>query len=214
MKRNDFLEILANTKLHFNPAQARKAMEKQRQDRTAKDIELVSKLAADLSFFSQLPMKIIRRCAGCMCLKTFKPNEVVFEQGDPGDAFFVVLSGCLELHVNSEIAAEHHGSQHTSTTQSHFSDQKEHEENLFKTHLVIRALRPVTKKIRRWVEAIRKSRGEKIFQDGKTVGTEIGKGRKRPRNRRGSMSWAGAVPHGRKNYGAAVGIFRAGDAFG
>ncbi len=58
-------------------------------------------LCESLTFFSQFPSHLIRKCCECMRLRTVKPSELVFEQGSKGDALYIVLSGYYELDIAS-----------------------------------------------------------------------------------------------------------------
>ncbi len=38
-----------------------------------------------------------------MTLVYYKPNEVIFRQGDPGDSFFIILSGLVKISITKQV---------------------------------------------------------------------------------------------------------------
>ena len=38
-----------------------------------------------------------------MTLKHYKPNDIIVRQGDPGDSFFYILSGTVNIKLNITI---------------------------------------------------------------------------------------------------------------
>jgi CRP/FNR family cyclic AMP-dependent transcriptional regulator len=54
--------------------------------------------------FTGLPRRLLARLATRFLEKAYRPGEVVFEQGDPGRALFVVVEGAVEI-----IRATTHG---------------------------------------------------------------------------------------------------------
>jgi CRP-like cAMP-binding protein len=71
----------------------------QAQDNRRTPDELVSTLAA-LSFFAGLPEEDLRFVAGIVQEVALEEGEYLFQEGDPGDAFFVLETGGVELAVS------------------------------------------------------------------------------------------------------------------
>lgn len=38
-----------------------------------------------------------------MTLEHFKPNEIIVRQNDPGDSFFYILTGTVNIKINKQI---------------------------------------------------------------------------------------------------------------
>ena len=58
------------------------------------------------SIFGNLPPEEIDQLARAVEIRTFRPNEVIFEQGDPADAFFIISSGRVRIFVRLEDRSE------------------------------------------------------------------------------------------------------------
>ena len=52
---------------------------------------------ASSPLFTGLPRRLLARLATRFFEKTYHPEEVVFEEGDPGRALFVVVEGAVEI---------------------------------------------------------------------------------------------------------------------
>ena len=55
----------------------------------------------DTFLFQGLSFAILDKIAGLSRVETFKTNEHIFEEGDPGDKFYVILSG--RVRISKEI---------------------------------------------------------------------------------------------------------------
>ena len=74
------------------------------EDRTEKMcLELMS-FTKDFKLFESIAMSIEHQnVCRTMTLKTFKPNEVIVKQGDPGDSFFYILHGTVNVRLATQI---------------------------------------------------------------------------------------------------------------
>ncbi|MEM1370293.1 MAG: cyclic nucleotide-binding domain-containing protein [Cyanobacteria bacterium P01_H01_bin.15] len=59
----------------------------------------ISALLAKVSYFSQLNELELRQLLEIGVLKALRSNEILFRENDPGDAFYLILSGSVEIYV-------------------------------------------------------------------------------------------------------------------
>ena len=59
-------------------------------------------LIKTVPIFSKMSDEDVTKISSKMYEKDFKPGEIIFNQGDEGDEFFVILSGEAEVHVEKE----------------------------------------------------------------------------------------------------------------
>ena len=74
------------------------------EERTEKMcLELMS-FTKDFKLFENIAMSVEHQniCA-TMTLQNFKPNEVIVKQGDPGDSFFYILHGTVNIRLATQI---------------------------------------------------------------------------------------------------------------
>jgi CRP-like cAMP-binding protein len=140
VRRKDFLDVLSQQQIHFNPALARDIMNKSINNRSASDLSVLVQLCESLSFFSQFPTHLIQKCCKCLVLENYDPGDVIFEQGAKGDAFYIVLRGYLELDISSGCTLDESSSSdhHEPMSVAHaerVSMEMENEEILFRRHL-------------------------------------------------------------------------------
>lgn len=60
-------------------------------------LEQVVELLRKVEFFQGLPEDDLRRIAGIVRGKTLGKGEILFREGDPGDAFYIVFRGAVEI---------------------------------------------------------------------------------------------------------------------
>ncbi|KAK3268253.1 hypothetical protein CYMTET_23234 [Cymbomonas tetramitiformis] len=72
--------------------------------REPKEIEKVDKLLCHLEFFKQFPQGLRLRLLRSMQYEVLPQNSLVCEQGDVGDAMYVIMSGTCAVHVKSSVA--------------------------------------------------------------------------------------------------------------
>ena len=66
-------------------------------------LELMS-FTKDFKLFENIAMSIEHQnICNTMTLKNFKPNEVIVKQGDPGDSFFYILHGTVNIRLATQI---------------------------------------------------------------------------------------------------------------
>jgi CRP-like cAMP-binding protein len=84
-----------------NNAQVRLVLAKNGNQRSYDDLLLlkakISKMDFMKSVFASLHPRQIDELCRCMNLEIFEDNTYVFHQGDPGDKFYVVLSGAVDI---------------------------------------------------------------------------------------------------------------------
>eukprot|EP00300_Choanocystis_sp_HF-7_P019502 c20360_g3_i2.p1 GENE.c20360_g3_i2~~c20360_g3_i2.p1 ORF type:complete len:809 (+),score=195.19 c20360_g3_i2:201-2627(+) len=61
-----------------------------------------SELLASCSFFSRLPAELLAQINNMLELVTYQDKEVIIRQRDPGDSFFVVVSGAVSIKRNPD----------------------------------------------------------------------------------------------------------------
>ena len=59
-------------------------------------------LLKKVPLFASLDSGTVAGLAGKFEKKKLKPNEVLFQQGDPGDAFYVIVEGAVKISVTNE----------------------------------------------------------------------------------------------------------------
>jgi CRP-like cAMP-binding protein len=66
-----------------------------KEQRTLEDLKKLSPLIKDIPFFKDRRIEgpMLLDVVGCMELKTVAKDEFVFEYGDLGDNFYLILSG-------------------------------------------------------------------------------------------------------------------------
>ena len=55
-----------------------------------------------VKFFAPLPKDKLKRIARLLEIEYVKPNGVIFEQGDPGDRFYIVNEGKVRARAEGE----------------------------------------------------------------------------------------------------------------
>jgi len=74
------------------------------EERTEKMcLELMS-FTKDFKLFENISMSIEHQnVCSTMTLKNYKPNEIIVKQGDPGDSFFYILHGTVNIRLSTQI---------------------------------------------------------------------------------------------------------------
>ena len=69
--------------------------------RSPHQLEVISKLLLKIEFFEQYKKNaILINLAKEVTYKEFPENVTIYQQGDPGDAFYAVLSGTIKICVS------------------------------------------------------------------------------------------------------------------
>jgi CRP-like cAMP-binding protein len=61
---------------------------------------------AGIPFFSGLDSASLERVGAGMRMRRFRRGEVIFHQGDPGDALFIVMTGAIKIMLPSDTGDE------------------------------------------------------------------------------------------------------------
>ena len=74
------------------------------EERTEKMcLELMS-FTKDFKLFESISMSVEHQnVCSTMTLHNYKPNEVIVKQGDPGDSFFYILHGTVNVRLATQI---------------------------------------------------------------------------------------------------------------
>ncbi|OQR88563.1 hypothetical protein THRCLA_10242 [Thraustotheca clavata] len=89
----------------------RAAFSKDAENRSHLDLQslktwfLKTKLKTCTDFEALQPLELTLLCRR-MKLATYYSNEVVFKQGDEGDALYIIFSGCVEVRVSQKVSGE------------------------------------------------------------------------------------------------------------
>lgn len=67
------------------------------------DFAYLSRAMRRLDFFSPLALGDLEKIVKCILLYRYKVGEVVFRQGDAGDAFYIVYDGVLSVRLRSYL---------------------------------------------------------------------------------------------------------------
>jgi CRP-like cAMP-binding protein len=65
------------------------------------NVERIAKALAGTTLFAGLDTASLDVLAGLAVVRTYKRNQFIFQQGEPGDAMFVMLSGSVKVSVTS-----------------------------------------------------------------------------------------------------------------
>ena len=66
---------------------------------TEADFVTLSRAMRKVDFFAPLTLGDIEQIVKCIMLYRYKAGEVVFRQGDPGDAFYIVYDGKVSVRL-------------------------------------------------------------------------------------------------------------------
>ena len=69
-------------------------------------LELIISVLESIPLFEGLPRAELEEIAKLVRGRSVKAGEVLFKEGDAGDKFYIVQSGCIELLVNEKEGAE------------------------------------------------------------------------------------------------------------
>eukprot|EP00949_MAST-11_sp_MAST-11-sp1_P002619 g2619.t1 len=112
IQRDDFLHLLGDKKISYNPARARAVLCSPPEERSVGDVNLLLKLVDAIPFFAQIPIGAVKRMCTAMTYESLDAGEVLFRQGDEGDSFYIVLSGRLQVNVvDEEVMVKKKGGQ-------------------------------------------------------------------------------------------------------
>jgi uncharacterized protein YjgD (DUF1641 family) len=72
--------------------------------RKSQDIDDLMSLTKNVNFFEKITKEqesdaIHRKCCGCMTLEEYEFNEILFNIGDKGDKFYIILTGSVSVKV-------------------------------------------------------------------------------------------------------------------
>jgi len=69
------------------------------EDRTELNLTRISRMLNGIAFFDRLSPAIRMRCYKLLRHVEAGPQEIIFEEGDPGDLFYVILEGAVAVHI-------------------------------------------------------------------------------------------------------------------
>lgn len=91
----------------FYPATAAAVLRKPPTARSHRDIRLLSAWLSRIRFFSQFPMRTVRRVAARARAETVAARKPVVVEGTEGDRFYVVARGTCTVHVRGAQGRQH-----------------------------------------------------------------------------------------------------------
>ena len=68
-------------------------------ERSAEDIAYLAKSTKGINFFKNLDEKVLSEICQRMQLRKYKEREVIFEYGEIGSEFCIILKGSVSVHV-------------------------------------------------------------------------------------------------------------------
>lgn len=92
---------VADTRIKFESSEAKTA-EFQPREKTPKDYEQISKSLSGHFLFASLSKETIQSIIDQFKLYSIGPKETVFTQGSPGQNFYIIASGRVEVIVNGK----------------------------------------------------------------------------------------------------------------
>ncbi len=78
------------------------ALGKRRADRTSRDIDRIIEAVRGNGFFEKYPRHKQRQLCSIVSILELAQGDVVCNQGDLGDVFYVILKGFVEVRVRSD----------------------------------------------------------------------------------------------------------------
>ncbi len=69
----------------------------------AAEVGVLARMLRGIEFFAPLTMAQIEKVLPYILLQAYEPGEVVFKQGQVGDAFYIVYSGRVEIKVRKGL---------------------------------------------------------------------------------------------------------------
>lgn len=92
---------IADSRIKFESAEAKTA-EFQQREKTLKDFEQITKSISTHFLFNSLSEESVRAIVQEFKLYSFGPKETIFSQGSPGQNFYIIASGRVEVIVNGK----------------------------------------------------------------------------------------------------------------
>ena len=100
--KKDFTNAMSNLdfdqKLLFMPEKIMQLLHKVGADRTEDDLNAVVSMTRHIKFFNSMPLAQHKDICKVMKCEKLRADEVIVQQGDPGDAFFIILTGHVSVH--------------------------------------------------------------------------------------------------------------------
>lgn len=63
-----------------------------------RSLEKIDKIAMKLEFLQKFPLPMRESIYSCACISKFKPGQVIFNDGDPGDSMYVIIKGSVIMN--------------------------------------------------------------------------------------------------------------------
>ena len=103
LPRDSFRELERELTSVLGSAEAmQKALRKPMDEREDVDVELLMSKTGGIDFLQTLNPEVFREVCRHAKLKSFGGDSVIFSEGMPGDAFYVILLGSVSLHVRGD----------------------------------------------------------------------------------------------------------------
>ena len=106
--KNVIGKLGASMSLFIQPEKMTRLLYKSSEDRTQEDLKELVGMMENFKFFSTLQRKQqLEVVKVTKCLK-LGADEIVVQQGDPGDAFYIIISGSVGIHQISNEELQRH----------------------------------------------------------------------------------------------------------
>jgi CRP-like cAMP-binding protein len=86
----------------FQPSLCRTILQKKPIDRSPTDLLNISKMLTTIDFFKQLDADTIQKLGRVLVLQEFDPDVPIFVQGEPGEDFYIILRGNVEIFIKAK----------------------------------------------------------------------------------------------------------------
>ena len=93
-----------NNNIIMNIAAAMQAINKPPDERSEEDSTALLPLVSKISFFKQLPRRVILRLIKCIQLVEVPRQHVICEQGSDGDLMYIIISGSCAVFQCNDLA--------------------------------------------------------------------------------------------------------------
>ena len=97
------------TGIVMNVASAMRSIKKRPHDRTENDVDVLMPLVGNLSFFKQLPNRVVRHLVQKITMVEVAPQRIICEQGTEGNTLHIILSGSCAVFQCDEESKKRRG---------------------------------------------------------------------------------------------------------
>ncbi|CAD8070690.1 unnamed protein product [Paramecium sonneborni] len=110
-KRSDIIQFINRQSKEQLMPLCVEILKKNPEQRRQEDIQIIQAATKDIEFFQQVYIDqgemLFKECLKRMTIEIFEENDVVFEQGDKPQQFYIILSGSVSIYIYKSTQMEH-----------------------------------------------------------------------------------------------------------